>query len=126
MDAGAIIKELDKNGQVDLRQFKWDIPDDEIKISEIKKKLDEEPAEVNKSDILKKLNNGTQPPGTDVPLNLYSMEKVTRGFENDIVGDQKVKMSKVNTIIKHEELYYRVGAYPTATKPATGCWEKVK
>lgn len=59
MDAGAIIKELDKNGQVDLRQFKWDIPDDEIKISEIKKKLDEEPAEVNKSDILKKLNNGT-------------------------------------------------------------------
>lgn len=59
MDAGAIIKELDQNGQVDLRQFKWDIPDDEIKISEIKKKLDEEPAEVNKSDILKKLNDGT-------------------------------------------------------------------
>lgn len=87
MDAGAIIKELDKNGQVDLRQFKWDAPDDEIKISEIKKKLDEEPAEVNKSDILKKLNDGTEPPGTDVPLNLYSMEKVTKGFENDIVGD---------------------------------------
>lgn len=59
MDAGAIIKELDQNGQVDLRQFKWDVPDDEIKISEIKKKLDEEPAEVNKSDILKKLNDGT-------------------------------------------------------------------
>lgn len=62
-------------------------PKESIKMTDIQKKLKEVPVEVTKDTILKKLNDGTEPTGTDVPLNLYDMEKITKGFENDIVGD---------------------------------------